>query len=200
MVILVVGGVVLFKGQSSNKPSSESASPEAQGSSSKSAAELLASGKDQKCTFSRKDDQTDMTGTMYISKGKMRGDFDVTAAGQKLQSHMISDGTTVYNWTSLSNTGFKMAFKPSATVTVSPKAQEAFNVDDKADYNCSNWSADSSKFAMPSGVTFTDFSQMMQVTPATKPGSSGAKTQQCQACDQIPDAQSKAACKTALGC
>src|SRR6185295_6030273 len=93
VVVAVIGFAVMHKSSPSDQ-AAESASPSAAGASAMSASELLASGKDQQCTFSRTDvgangEGTTMGGTMYISKGHMRGDFDITTAGQKIQSHMI---------------------------------------------------------------------------------------------------------------
>ena len=58
----------------------------------------------QKCTFS--DSTNNSSGTVYVSGGKMRGDFQSSNNGKTNSSHMINDGTYVYIWTDGQTNGY----------------------------------------------------------------------------------------------
>ncbi len=89
----------------------------------------------------------------------MRSDVTIAAAGQTMQSHMITDGKTSYVWMDQQPQGFKMSFS-----STNPASNDAtgFNPDEKANYNCSPWSPDKSEFALPANVTFTDMNTLMK--------------------------------------
>src|ERR1035437_9338850 len=57
--------------------------------------DLLSKGIAQSCTFS----SDASSGTVYVSSGKVRGDFGTTVDGNVTKSHMIVDGNTSYIWT-----------------------------------------------------------------------------------------------------
>lgn len=100
----------------------------------------------------------------------------------------------------------------------------AAGFDQQYDYSCEPWTADGSYFAKPAGVQFTDYTEMMQgmsgMMQDTRvnaqggtdagmmdgemimPGTPGAaqNAMMCAACEQAPDAESKAQCKAAMGC
>src|ERR1700683_114218 len=60
----------------------------------------------QKCTFS--DSTNKSSGTVYVSGGKMRGDFQSSNNGKTNSSHMLNDGTFVYIWSDGQTNGIKM--------------------------------------------------------------------------------------------
>src|SRR6185503_1810962 len=133
---------------------------------------LFAANKSQKCTYSTTEQNTTNKGTVYVSSGKMRGDFTVTAADGKVQgSHMITQDNTSYIWMDGMSTGYKMKFDDAAQAN----GQASQGVDPNKNFNfkCENWSADSSMFSLPSTVQFQDMSAMMQSNGAAG-GSAGA--------------------------
>ncbi len=74
------------------------------------------------------------------------------------------------------------------------------NQDEKMDYKCSSWPVNSGMFVPPANITFTDYSEMMkQVEDSTK-ANPEMKAAQCQACDSLPEGESKTSCKQTLGC
>jgi len=161
------------------------------------AAEILKSGKDQKCTFTRTDANAESAGTVYFSKGKMRGEFDVTAQGQTFKASMMSDGNDVYTWGSMMPQGIKTPVSSGAT---NDPRNESFDLDDMVDYNCSSWNANSSMFELPSDVKFSEIPMGAGSGPAGTMGSDVMKAQQCAACDTLTDAAQKSQCKAALSC
>lgn len=121
-----------------------------------SLSDLQSRGGDYKCSFVQTNDGSDSTGTIYISGKKMRGDFNTTvklAADMKVESHMISDGEFIYNWSSMVPTGFKMAIDQDATAT--PSTSQSFDYNQKLDYDCEVWTKDEAKFALPTEIKFT---------------------------------------------
>ena len=156
---------------------------------------LLAAGKTQKCTFSNPSDPSNTSGTVYIDNGKMRGDFTSTTDGKTVQSHMIVMDNTSYMWSDAMPQGIKMSFDDIQKPQTDSK--QAVSVNQEVNYSCQGWSADSGTIALPAGITFTDYSAMLK---QAAPSGGSANSQQCAACDQAPDAASRAQCKTALGC
>jgi hypothetical protein len=109
---------------------------------------------------------------------------------------MISDGQTVYVWSSAMAQGIKMAVSASQSTTTS-SSQNPYN--ENVNYTCSPWTPNSSEFALPAGVTFEDMTSLMQGGAST--GTSGSvNAGACGACDQAPNASAKAQCRAALHC
>jgi len=195
LLLLGVGGFAAaknFKGSSSTSTSTESST---QPTSANSLKALLALGSAQTCTF----DNAGSTGTMYISGGKVRGDFDSTTNGKTLKTHMLVDGTTSYIWMDGEKTGYKMSFDASAGAgtpgTTTAQTSGAFDANADMNYKCGPWVADASVFVLPTTVTFTSFA-----IPTMNPSSgNGSSSSQCSYCDNLTG-DAKTQCKSALNC
>ena len=129
-----------------------------------------------------------MSGTSYISAGKIRGDFSTTTAGTTVVGHMIVDGKTSYVWMDGQKTGFKMSFD-SADTEATTNSSQGVDPNKAFDFNCSPWSTDNSMFALPTTVKFTNFSKV------AVPGAAN----QCSVCDTL-SGEEKTQCRTALKC
>ncbi len=119
--------------------------------------ELVARGGNYECNFTHATDVSDSAGTVFISGKKMRGDFVSTtkvAANLKVESHMISDGEFMYNWSSAAPMGFKIAIAETTNATPTTGSQ-SLDYNQKLDYDCKAWTVDSSKFAIPAEIKFT---------------------------------------------
>lgn len=127
---------------------------------------LVAAGVSQKCTFNESNDISQSSGTVYIANGKMRGDFDSMAQGIAVKSHMIVDGEYSYVWTPDTNQGFKMSITAGESTGASgssvTQGQQTVDYNQELAYSCEPWTADSSRFSLPSGVVFMDMSTMMR--------------------------------------
>src|SRR3990170_5482236 len=92
LLLLGLGFFFLTRTQSpSSTPSAESVTEETQGtngqvSQKQSLKSLLGLGNSQMCEFS--DDTSGSTGKVYVSAGKMRGDFATVVNGEVTSSHM----------------------------------------------------------------------------------------------------------------
>lgn len=196
VAIIVIGGIWYFvmNGSGSGAPGSNATST-SQASSSGTMKDLIARGSSQ-CQVT--DPSNGSSGTVYVGGGKMRGDFtSQTSSGTTITSHMISDGQTVYVWSSAMPQGIKMAVSASSQTSASG-TQNPYN--ENVNYTCSAWSVNSSEFALPAGVTFEDMSAMIQGSAGASTGASAGNAAQCSACDQAPNATAKAQCRAALQC
>ncbi|MFM2374805.1 MAG: hypothetical protein RLZZ234_800, partial [Candidatus Parcubacteria bacterium] len=194
-----------------------------------------------KCVFTAEDAQARTEGTTYVSDGKVRTDTIITkkGSGTKTTSSAIIDNEYMYAWGGELPHGMKM--KLSAAKQVSADAEDGADtmgmdaqsaaLDQAHDYACEAWNSDASYFALPAGITFTDYSEMMQgmmggmmqksdaVDGGTDAGmvdgemmmdhggmnmggASGmpSKSVLCAACEQAPDAKTKAECNAKLQC
>lgn len=169
--------------------------------------DLLGLKQNLTCTYS--DPQSQSVGTMYMSGEDVRTDFDVTTPeGTSVVSHMITDGVDVYIWTDGQTLGYKQTL-----LEIEDGGQEAneetsseskvVDVNQEVDYECGNWTVDNSKFALPSGVEFKDFSSMMQdameQSGMMEDESVNEETDPCSACDLL-QGETKTQCLQALGC
>jgi len=202
VAILVIAGAgwMIMSGRNKNNPVGKQEKADS-GFKQTSLKELEAMTSPQKCTFKDETSAEQIQGLVYISKGKMRGDFGMVSQGKTIKSHMISDGKYSYTWTEEPAMGFKVALDNEKTET--KPGQSGVDVNKQMSYDCQNWSEDTSVFVVPSNVKFEDFSaltapQAPQGTGEvqTPPGSSSAA---CAACDTL-EGDAKTQCRTALSC
>lgn len=130
---------------------------ETQTSTSSSLKDLLASGTAKKCTFSSTQSGTASEGTVYVSGGRVRGDFKTTASGQApMTMSMITDGKTIHMWgDQLGKQGIKITVDEKAT-TPAAGGGSPTDLNSPVNMNCSAWIVQSSMFDLPAGVTFTE--------------------------------------------
>lgn len=158
--------------------------------------DLIKMGKTVKCGFSYKQDNLDTSGITYVSGKKMKGEFTSTVDGKEIKSNMVSDGDYFYMWSDAIPQGYKMKVSEAEADSENIKSQqlEAMkNIQGNYDYKCSPWIASDSTFEVPTNITFTDFSQIMNPT-------SGTTNQMCATCNMIQDDEGKAQCKAQFKC
>lgn len=114
------------------------------------------------CTVKQYFEQTDSEGTVYISEGKVRGDFVTTVANKEVKtSFLVKDGYQ-YLWTSPLASGFKMKI-PAQGGSMENQAgmsgTYAWNAEQIGDYNCTPWTPDTATFTLPSGMMFAEITQ-----------------------------------------
>ncbi len=171
------------------------------GGGSQSIQQLVGLGKSVTCTFSTTTASGSQQGTIYIANGMVAGDFTANAAGAgDINAHMIVRDNTSYVWTSASNQGFKSTVNASSTGSGS----SGIGYGEQMNYQCQGWNADSSKFNLPTNISFMStaaYTQPDQGAGAT--GAAGASVKgtaaQCAACNSLAGAQ-KAQCLAALSC
>ncbi len=98
----------------------------------------------------------DSTGTVFISGKKIRGDFvskvsiEGLGAMSDIKTYMISDGESVYTWSSMTTDGYKAP----VTKEVPKETHATVPTDQELDYKCVVWKIDESKFSLPTNITF----------------------------------------------
>ncbi len=112
--------------------------------------DLLASTKPQRCTLKVGTLGAGVDGVVYVSSGKIRGDFSSDSAVGKVGTHMIVRDGSTYSWVD----GFKAGLK--APVEVSPRTAGGGGVDvnSKFNYDCGGWKVDNSVFTVPKEINF----------------------------------------------
>ena len=173
--------------------------PDVDGSALMTLKELMAGGS-QTCTYSATTDNGLTNGTVYVSGGKVRGDFTITTGEDATyQGSMIVDSDYMYTWSDMMPTGMKIAITDEMKNT-DPNANKTsgIDLDEKVDYRCQPWVADQSKFVPPVTMTFTEFKLPPKTLSAT--GSAApSNANLCSACANL-DGEQKTACRTALKC
>ncbi|MCB9805667.1 hypothetical protein H6775_00740 [Candidatus Nomurabacteria bacterium] len=197
-VVFVGGGILVF---SEDKNGADDNGKMMEEDFAGSVKDLFLSGKNVTCTFSRTDENGEMAGTVYIkaSEEKVRGDFTLKQSdGNEFETHVINDNQYGYTWGTSPFGTMAIKFDVSEDNKDDTESDDQpFNPDEKLDYKCKSWNIDESKFTPPSDVEFQDFSHEMQMMQDSQ---ASVKNSQCSACDQIPDPNSQAQCRAALGC
>lgn len=196
--------------------------PEAHADMTRSTAErLMASGKSMTCDYKSQNEMANHEGTVYVSKGKMRGDYKVLdASSGPFNGHMIQDGSGwAYMWGGPmgENRGTKIRLDGHTNGPDQKPEGQGFDARQEMDMDCREWKVDESKFEVPSNVQFMDLSQMMgggfaamagagtahrsaRGTPAGNTQAESAQAMKCQICEQVPDEESRAQCRQMMGC
>lgn len=136
----------------------------------------------------------------------MRADFSSQDSdGKTVSGHLITDGTTSWIWTDAAPEGMKMSFTATSSMQAQNSAHQGGSIDPNAamNYSCSPWSPDQSEFTLPSNITFSDMSQMMNPAAGASAGAGakvGGSAAECSACNEIPSASGKSSCLAAMGC
>ncbi len=201
LLLLGVGGYFLFsKNQApyTQNQTSNTTSGQESRSAMNSLVDLLAGGENVTCNFDVPSDENGNSskGTVYISSGNMRGDFQTTQDGKVTSMSMIRKGSDNYIWGDGMETGMKMTLSPEDLKTQTNETAKYVDLNKKVDYRCNPWGVDQSKLTPPSNIKFTDFSKMME--EATKMMKEKGTSPDSSVCDSITDASAKAACKSAL--
>lgn len=158
VVVVVIIALLAMRGGSDTSSETTTSTGGSSDGSSMSLKELFAAGGSQECEFNSDEGGVRSSGLVFVSGNRMRGDFTSEIGGKAETSHMIVDGGTSYVWTDGSSQGVKMSF---ANVSAQSSQQGSVDADKKVDYSCTSWSADASKFSVPSTVTFADLGAMM---------------------------------------
>ena len=231
VAIVAVVGIFVFLQQQKNTgsevgviPQGNEQPPQQQGGGMQSLRDLLALGTSQKCTFLSDVDGQQSEGVVYVSGGKVRGDFAsrVSANGSLVMSHMIIEGNTMKMWQDGESMGMVMSVPQGGDVP-QQTGEKSLSYDEKVDYSCSPWIVDGSVFVAPTNVMFHSMDEMMQMGAPQGGGAAGdagmmegmepmnmdmgaaaggveLRERQCRLCEDVTGAEAKAQCKAAFQC
>ena len=207
LVLLLGGGAYVMMSKSKSAPVSPTTTEAKPTETTTTASQvkgtlksLLTAGIPQSCTFTN---DTGASGSVYVSGGKMRGDFQTTSQGKTFSGHMIIDSGYSYLWSDAMARGMKIAMSDVQPTGTAATNSQSMDVNQTVSYSCKPWVPDSSMFTLPANVTFTTFTmpKSMGTTGAmTPPSSAGAPANACSACDNLPAGPAQTACKTQLHC
>jgi hypothetical protein len=132
--------------------------------------DLLAGGKEEKCTWTAEENGNNMSGTLYISGKKFRQEEAITDLKTKAVSQLysLSDGESVYAWGSamMGGKGFKTSFTElQALVTGIPtgtQTKSGIDLNKEYLYKCEPWTASADLLTPPKEVTFQDMSETLK--------------------------------------
>jgi len=223
ILFILVGGVWALHSHLSS-PGEEAANPQNKASQmttgKKSLSDFLSMNATLKCTFSDKTNSS--SGTVYVSNGKMRGDFTSQDNSAATQTHMVNDSSYIYYWTDGQKNGYKMSLatikNETPHISMSPShgtsdqgQTQGMDMHQQSNYSCGPWVVNSSLFTVPSDITFTDYSAMMQGSSSqSAPHEGAAATQEgtqmhgnaamCAQCDKAPAGSARSQCLATLHC
>lgn len=203
LLLIVLGGIAYFL-RSNKPPQSQTAKEENQPTSApltkNSLIDLLAQGKNQSCTYSTTTaNNTESSGTVYISGKNMRADFAVTVEGKKNTGSMVRDENFSYIWGMGMAQGIKM--KNSAVESPSSITQNSQNFDPnaKVDYKCVPWTPNNSVFTPPTDIKFSEFSLPSPQAAKSSENPTTNNQAACAACNSL-SGQAKTMCLAQLNC
>ena len=169
VALMVFGGAVLFMANSSGVPAvtesdaqtaavedatQEAATPKPEGLFSGSFADLLKSADSLECSFVDEADGAKTEGTVYVSGGKVRGNFTSTVEGATVHSSMIQDSESVYVWSEAMPQGIKMKASVATANDAAPPQPGLMDMKKVMDYNCKPWKTDAAWFVAPPNIEF----------------------------------------------
>lgn len=151
-LVLIAGGAYVYTQRTAPEEAMTNDDAMMDASGSMTVQELIAKGQDLSCTFSFDGGGTaDTTGTVYVSNGKVRGDYTTVASGQTFVSHVIVRDNAANIWMDGSQDGFTSTLSGQVTTGGNSAAPD---INSKLDYDCAPWTPDETKFALPVTVTF----------------------------------------------
>ncbi|MBI2010115.1 MAG: hypothetical protein HYS86_02965 [Candidatus Chisholmbacteria bacterium] len=208
---LLGGGYFLYLRSSAN-PQTQTENPQAPSTQNASSGQsftgslidLLTLGQNYTCTFQTTDDSGAQTsGLVFVSSGgdKLSGEFEMRdTEGTVTTSNIVSDGEYNYIWSSEMTQGFKTKIEPGDSLfgEGGGDSETPTGIDENkpADFNCTPWLVDQSKFVPPSNIEFVEFAApKLETLPDAMEDSPN-----CSVCDQVSAGDSRDQCLQALGC
>jgi uncharacterized protein YceK len=139
------------------------------GSVATSLKDLLAGGKDQKCTWTLNENGSSMSGTLLISGKKFKQEIIITDPETKAENQMfsLSDGESLYTWgTAMGTQGFKTSIAETQNVatdsSATTPAQGKVDLSKQYQYQCEPWTVSETDLTVPTNITFTDMANQLK--------------------------------------
>ncbi len=120
---------------------------------------IFATKGNYECDYDSVTNSTRTSNTVYLSDGRMRGEFRTIEAGASKSTIVVYDGTYVYTWTEGQATGKisqpkTLADLPGIIPTDVSSGRILGSGLNSVSWNCHAWSLDQSKIVRPPYVTF----------------------------------------------
>ena len=144
--------------------------------------DILKYGKPVHCYTSTKY-KYDETRVDVYSDGKknLYMHIKMTNSGKTTNSFLLEKDGYVYLWSDSDNRGMKFKGDPSGSINDESISAAIADVNNKYNYKCEGWNMDTSKFNVPSSVSFMDLDAFKQK----------AKQAAEETCNSLPEPQKK---------
>lgn len=117
--------------------------------------DLSLSGDSYVCTVSSETNGITSEGTVYIDGKNIRADFEsIVPVMGSVKTNMIADGEYVYTWSSAMSNGFKSKQTQEESSVSSESQVQSFDINHSQSHKCDKSEVESSKFEIPTEVTF----------------------------------------------
>lgn len=161
VLVVVGGGLYMYKGNNTAPAvdSGDLAGGTQLAGKKMAFSELIKQGGSYQCTVKQYVNDTESTGTVFLHKDHIRGEFTTAVQGMNIDTTMIVKDGYTYTWTSaMPNKGFKAKAVEvvGGDAVVGTSGTYSFDATQIGDYDCQDWNADDSKFVIPTNVTFTE--------------------------------------------
>lgn len=171
---------------------------------------LLALTKSLECTieYSASSAEKAISGSYFVSAGKMRGDFIIPSESGDIVSSMIMANDMLYSWSKIDGQsyGMKMTINENQEIkneVNTPDSHEAVPLEAEVNYNCKPWLiVDASIFEPPADVLFKEYDTAVKSGMEYGTVYDEASTTQspCALCEQVPAGEGRTQCKANFKC
>jgi len=158
-LVVVIAGAILFgmKGApESSGVTGDSNNATKSSLSSGTIADLFAMSGSYKCTISSDVTSGLASGVVYVSNGRVRGDFVAQSAGESINVSMIQNDGYVYNWSDAMPQGIKVKAVTDGNATDGAESGQLFDATASIQYSCEPSEADEGLFTPPTSVQFME--------------------------------------------
>lgn len=120
---------------------------------------IFAQTANTQCDYAQTDTNSNGASVIYISGGKMHGEFRADINGAKTASIMIYNGGYLYSWKEGATVGTKASIKsladlPAVIPTDLTSGAILGTGSENVSWNCHAWNTDPKMFVLPTYVTF----------------------------------------------
>ena len=155
--VVLLGGYSIYKNKAKDMPENPELAPTFNTETGKKIpfSEFVKQGGSYKCEVHQALSDFENTGTVYLSGGMMRGEFTTIAEGRNMDTTFVYKDGFMHTWSNLMpGMGFKMKADPTlANNDAAASGTYSWNATEIGDYDCVVWTADASKFEIPTNIT-----------------------------------------------
>lgn len=164
ILTVLVGVVLLVLGLASKKQSTQDEKTDLASTEKEVTGfdTFVMGGDPYECTVTQNIDmegfQNSVVGTVFMYGGMIRGDYAVEAQGMNIETSLVVRDGFVYSWNSLAPVGVKAAAvsDEEGDDDTSVTGNISWNTDKIGEYECKKWNLETSKFEIPTDITFQE--------------------------------------------
>lgn len=116
--------------------------------------DLIGRGGNYSCTWNESQKNIRSTGIVYVSEKNLAANAQVIISGFTVTANVIGDGKKFYVWTSIPGSKGMSLNYSELEKTAAKASPQTELLKQKLNFMCSPWTPDSSKFTLPTNITF----------------------------------------------